>query len=547
MTVSDFAENSIKAISSTRVVLEGAIKPATILYSCRSGKIVEIYVDQVLDSVDHPLLRLYDVRICENVSPKVILPGLVDSHVHLNEPGRTEWEGFATGTQAACSGGVTTVVDMPLNAIPPTTTIENFNIKLDAARDQLWCDVAFWGGMIPGNLEHLVPLVRAGVRGFKGFLIDSGVDEFPAIDRAYIKKALSALRDCKTLLAFHAELQVDENLHTIADSDELRKIRSMDGKKGVTKKQGDSLALSHVLSPAEPRAGIPSHLVHNDDVIESPLETAAVFDKELSKVDPCLYSSFLLSRPDRFETDGISMVLKCLKDMLQKTGGNVPPVHIVHLASMDAVPIIRQARKEGLPITAETCFHYLSLAAENIPKSATHFKCCPPIRTEVNRVALWNAVREGVITSVVSDHSPCTPELKSLAKGDFFSAWGGISSVGLGLSLLYTKGRSMKPVVSLTEIVKWCCENTAEQVGLQHRKGFLRVGYDADIAIFDTDARQRIDNSTVYFKNKLTAYHGLALDGVVVKTIVGGKVAFSYGKGLSDIPHGQTLLEPRFA
>lgn len=547
MTVSNYAENAIKAISSSRVVLEGAIKPATIIYSSRSGKIIEIYVDQILDSVDHPLLQLYNVRVCENVSPKVILPGLVDSHVHLNEPGRTEWEGFATGTRAACSGGVTTVVDMPLNAIPPTTTIENFNIKLDAAKDQLWCDVAFWGGMIPGNLDHLVPLVRAGVRGFKGFLIDSGVDEFPAIDRAYINKALGTLSKCKTLLMFHAELQVDENLHTIVEPDELVKIRSMDGTNGVTKKQGESLALSHVLSPAEPRVGVPSHIVHHDDLIESPLETAAAVDKELSKVDPCMYSSFLISRPDRFETDAISMILKCLKDTMKKNAGSVPPVHIVHLASMDAIPLIRRAHKEGLPITAETCFHYLSLAAENIPRSGTHFKCCPPIRTEANRVALWNALREGVITSVVSDHSPCTPELKSLAKGDFFSAWGGISSVGLGLSLLYTKGRSMKPAVSLTEIVKWCCENTAEQVGLQHRKGFLRVGYDADLLVFDPDADQQIDNSSVYFKNKLTAYHGLTLNGVVLKTIVRGKVAFSHENGPSNAPLGQTLLEPRFA
>lgn len=546
MTVSDCADNLIKAISSTNVVLEGAIRAATIVYSSRSGKIIEIYADQVLDSLDHPLLRIYDVQICENVSPKVILPGLVDSHVHLNEPGRTEWEGFATGTRAACSGGVTTVVDMPLNAIPPTTTIANFNIKLQAAKDQLWCDVAFWGGMIPGNLDHLVPLVRAGVRGFKGFLIDSGVDEFPAINRAYINKALNVLAGSKTMMMFHAELQIDDNLHTIVDSDELKKIRSFEGENGVTKEQGVSLALSRVLSPAEPRAGIPSHIVHNDDAIESPLQAAAVLDKELSKVDPCTYSSFLISRPDRFETDAISMVLKCLKDMMLKNKGDVPPVHIVHLASVDAIPLIRQAHKEGIPITAETCFHYLSLAAENIPRSATHFKCCPPIRTEANRVGLWNALREGVITSVVSDHSPCTPELKSLAKGDFFSAWGGISSVGLGLSLLYTKGRSMKPPVSLTEIVKWCCENTAEQVGLQHRKGFIRIGYDADFVVFDQEGSQYIDNSSVYFKNKLTAYHGLTLDGVVMKTVVRGRVAFTYEDGPSNIPLGQTLLEPRF-
>lgn len=547
MTIPEFAEGPIKAISSERVVIDGSIKAATILYSTFSGKIVEIYVDEVIESVEDARLKLFDVQIYENVSPNVIFPGLVDSHVHLNEPGRTEWEGFATGTRAACSGGVTTVVDMPLNAIPPTTTISNFNTKLRATEDQLWCDVAFWGGMVPDNIDHLIPLVRAGVRGFKGFLIDSGVDEFPAIGKPYIKKAMKLLANSKTMMMFHAELQIDHNLHTIADSEEFVKIRSLDGQDSVTERQARSLALSHVLSPAEPRHGIPSHIVHNDDYINPMLTTAAALDKELREVDPCKYSSFLISRPDRFETDAISMILRCLEDSVRNNHGKAPPVHIVHLATMDAVPLIRRAHKAGLPITAETCFHYLTLAAENIPKSATYFKCCPPIRTEANRVALWGALREGVISSVVSDHSPCTPELKNLAHGDFFSAWGGISSVGFGLSLLHTKGCSMKPAVSLPEIAKWCCENTAKQVGLQHRKGYLRVGYDADFAIFNTEKEQNIDNESVQFKNKLTAYHGMTVKGVVLRTVLRGKVVFTLKSGPSDIPLGHPLLEPRFA
>lgn len=537
----------IKAISSTNVIIGGSSVPTTILYSTDSGKIVEIFPNIVIDSLEDPRLRVYDVKTYENVSPYFILPGLVDSHVHLNEPGRTEWEGFATGTKAACSGGVTTVVDMPLNAIPPTTTVANFNMKLKAAKEQLWCDVAFWGGLVPTNLGDLLPLVKAGVRGFKGFLIDSGVDEFPAINKAYIQEAMKVLADCETIMMFHAELQIDKHLHTIVDSDNITKIRSLDGGEDLTTKQIDSLALSHILSPAEPRTGAPSHIVHHDDISIPALEAAATFDKELAKVDPRKYSSFLISRPDRFESDAISLIISCLEDSIKRNKGKVPPVHIVHLASMEALPLIRRAHKRGLPITVETCFHYLSLAAENIPKSATYFKCCPPIRTEANRVALWGALREGLITSVVSDHSPCTPELKHLAKGDFFSAWGGISSVGLGLPLLYSKGSSMKPPVSLIDIVKWCCENTAKQIGLQHCKGYLAVGHDADFIVFDAEREQEICNSNLYFKNKLTAYNGFRLQGVVLTTYLRGRVIFDGHNGPSRTPLGKAILEPRFA
>lgn len=536
----------VQAISSNRVVLEGECRPATILYSTDSGKIIEIY-DFVVKSADDPLLHKFDVTVYDNCSPHVILPGLVDSHVHLNEPGRTEWEGFATGTQAACCGGVTTVVDMPLNAIPPTTTIANFNAKLKAAENQLWCDVAFWGGMIPENLDDLIPLVKAGVRGFKGFLIDSGVDEFPAIEQNYIKRAMKILADHKTIMMFHAELQVDRYPHTIAYNDDLVFVRSLDGAEDLTKRQINSLALSHVLSPAEPRTGLPSNIVHHDDVITPALEAAAQVDDELSKIDPCKYSSFLISRPDSFETDAISLVIKCLEDCMKQNEGKAPPVHIVHLASMDAVPLMRSARKRGFPITAETCFHYLCLAAENIPTKATYFKCCPPIRTEANRVALWDALFEGVITSVVSDHSPCTPELKNLAEGDFFSAWGGIASVGLGLSLLHTKTKTIRPQASLVDIVRWCCENTAKQVGLHHRKGYIRVGYDADFIVFDSERDQLITNKTVHFKNKITAYNGISIKGVVLNTYLRGMMIYDSKAGFSQTPMGQTLLEPRSA
>ncbi|CDO92847.1 unnamed protein product [Kluyveromyces dobzhanskii CBS 2104] len=530
----------IKAIASNYVAFHEGIHPGTIIYSVKTGKILDTVCGNVLTEQEI-FNRGWDLDSYEIVSPYLIMPGLVDSHVHLNEPGRTEWEGFETGTKAAVAGGVTTVIDMPLNAIPPTTTIENFKLKLDAAEGQLWCDVGFWGGLVPHNLDHLKPLIEAGVRGFKGFLIDSGVDEFPAIDKRYIQQALHILQGEKTMIMFHAELQLPEagHEHTVVDH-HGEGIDEFD----------DCNMLSTVksLSSVEPKYGQVSELIqHHEeypmDSIITPLEAAEyeANDKSLANVDPCDYKSFLLSRPDHFETDAISLIVDCLRNSVLKDGIERSPfVHIVHLASMEALPILKHAKEIGLPITAETCFHYLSLAAENIPESKTFYKCCPPIRSEKNRKALWNALRQGLLTSVVSDHSPCTPELKNLAKGDFFSAWGGIASVGLGIPLLYTNG------ASIAEIVKWCCENTSKQVGLDHKKGFLRTGYDADFAIFDMNTYQMVTNEKVYYKNKLTAYDGSKLKGLVRNTYVRGKMVFAVeGMGHSEHPLGQTILERR--
>ncbi|GMM38026.1 allantoinase [Saccharomycopsis crataegensis] len=615
-----------KAITSSKVVIDHTIAPATIVYSIESGKILKIFPGILKPNC--PELSRYDITSSNNnyrdVSPYVILPGLVDAHVHLNEPGRTEWEGFATGTQAAAFGGVTTVVDMPLNAIPPTTTLQNFHTKIHAAKGKTWVDVGFWGGLVPDNLDDLEPLMDAGVRGFKGFLIDSGVDEFPAIDTGYINQALEKVKGRSTVIMFHAEMQ-DHGVPHIEGLDECCKSyhhnnegkSSSDGgpsttitsssalengsideldldkldlgtsesfisnkntnppppssssssssssKKSsnystattLTAAQKDALASSPVLSPAEPKFGQPSELAKQSPILrpieknhashsDSPILRAANLDPSLTGINPTLYNSFLASRPDHFETVAITNILA--QSLLHPT----VPIHIVHLASQEAVPLIKFAQLHNLPITAETCFHYLSLSAEKIPAKATHFKCCPPIRTESNRKALWQALAQGIITTVVSDHSPCVPELKNLSGGDFFSAWGGIASVGLGLPILYSETLKMLSNgkdhrFSLVDIVRWCCENTAKQVGLDHRKGFIQEGHDADFAIFDDKVRWKLTNDAMHFKNKLTAYHGFEVVGKVVETVVRGKSVFVSGRGHSETPLGGLILEPR--
>ncbi|KAG2736851.1 hypothetical protein G9P44_000941 [Scheffersomyces stipitis] len=632
-----------RAISSTQVLIGTEVVPGTVIFSIESGKILYIESGKQLE-VDDPLLELYNVLPVDHrdVSPLVVMPGLVDAHVHLNEPGRTEWEGFATGTKAAAAGGVTTVIDMPLNAIPPTTTIANFNLKIDAAKDQTWVDVGFWGGLVPDNLHHLRPLISMGVRGFKGFMIESGVDEFPAIDPSYIVKAMERVEGQKTVLMFHAEMQpgqasgpVSEDSLRIGhqgaslssvispvevpltpkaskgfflqeDEDETVKrstqveplsgdiesislgmsasfiqrapkpvveLLSMDGNgncqeehenchlphnhagsidhKVLSDAQATALAKSPILAAVEPTFGkfarkanhfdSPFFRAVEEKPLDSPLLIAQSEDALLEDIDPTAYASFLASRPDNFETTAIAEIINC------STKFPTVPLHIVHLATHEAVPLIRAAKAKGLPITAETCFHYLSLYAESIANCSTHFKCCPPIRTNDNRKLLWRALRNDIITTVVSDHSPCTPDLKGLEKGDFFEAWGGISSVGFGLPILYTEGKKLSPPISFAEINKWCSLNTAKQVGLSHRKGKLAVGYDADLLVFDPNDKYIVQNQDTYFKNKLTAYAGKEFSGRVIETIVGGNSVYAFGKGHSDVPMGKLILEPRFA
>lgn len=382
---------------------------------------------------------------------------------------------------------------MPLNAIPPTTTLDNFKTKLQAAQNQCWVDVGFWGGIIPGNADELVPLVNAGVRGFKCFMIESGVDEFPAVQQSDIETALTTLKSENTMVMFHAEKE--------------------------------------------------SEYQHQAHDFPHPTATISKITEEIPDLHPTTYAAFLASRPDQMELDAIKTIIEA------SPVAPSLPLHIVHLASADAVPIIRKAKNDGIPLTVETCFHYLAFAAENIPDKATAFKCCPPIRSSDNNERLWDALRTGEVTSVVSDHSPCTPHLKDLEVGDYFRAWGGISSVGLGLSILWTgiqkQMRSKNLQYTFSDIARWTSYNTATQTGLIESKGSITVGKDADFCLFDPNDTLVVDQTLLPFKNKITPYHGSKLNGLVKETILRGKTIFTTTDGHLPTPSGALLLEKR--
>ncbi|KAI0179813.1 allantoinase [Hypoxylon sp. FL1284] len=521
----------VTVLVSTRAVLtlpddSLLLSPATISISPATGKIVAIE-PTILPKTSFPSSATYI-----DYGSKLLIPGLVDAHVHLNEPGRTEWEGFNTGTRAAASGGVTTVIDMPLNAIPPTTTLAGFKEKLAASRGQCWVDVGFYGGVIPGNADELLPLVDAGVRGFKGFLIESGVEEFPAISSNDVAIAMKTLNGTPTTLMFHAEM-----IPPISDS------------------VGDAVQASE--PPLAPHGDLKS------------------------------YKTFLESRPPSFETYAVDEILS-----LAHLAPNLH-LHIVHLSATQAIPTLKAARKAGVDITAETCFHYLGLAAEGVEDGDCRYKCCPPIREQLNQDGLWDELTapDSCIKTVVSDHSPCTPELKLLPQhlqpieaphmhhsdsgidmsadleqerkatlaaeaGDFFAAWGGISSVGLGLPILHTSARERaaaggKSAPSIVDIVRLCCAATARQVGLSHRKGALRVGMDADVCVFDEAEEWVLRSAGMHWKNRCSPWEGRRFAGRVRETWVRGRKVFELGGANAGFvggrPVGEAITEKRVA
>jgi allantoinase len=428
-------------VHSGRVVLPEGMQPATL--HVREGRIERI--DRDVQSAPP------DVDI--DASDLVILPGLVDTHVHINEPGRTDWEGFAAATRAAAAGGVTTLVDMPLNSIPATTTVQALDEKRAAAQGQLHVDVAFWGGVVPGNSEDLEPLILAGVRGFKCFLSPSGVDEFPNVTEADLQKALPVIRNWHVPLLAHAEW------------------------------------------PAE---------------LREPLGERR------------RYSTWLDSRPPEAERRAIRLLANLSFDCARSRA--VCRVHIVHLATSAALPVIREARARGVPVTVETCPHYLTFAAEDIPDGDTRFKCAPPIRSSAEREQLWNALIAGEIDLIATDHSPAPPAMKRLADGDFVAAWGGIASLQVGLAAVWTEARERG--VSPEKIARWMSEAPAHLARLSPHKGNLTVGADADFVIWDPDGETLVDQTALYHRHPLTPYHGRRLAGEVKTTVLGGEVIY---------------------
>ncbi|MFD1149901.1 allantoinase AllB [Saccharothrix hoggarensis] len=382
--------------------------------------------------------HLHAETVVELADDEVLLPGLVDTHVHVNDPGRSEWEGFDSATRAAAAGGVTTIVDMPLNSVPATTTAAALEVKREAARGRVHVDVGFWGGIVPDNLDDLAELHDAGVFGFKCFLIHSGVDEFPHVGEDQLRAALSVLQPRDALTIVHAEDPHD-----------------------VT----------------EPGPG---------------------------------YRGFLDSRPHEAESHAITAVV----DLANETKARL---HVLHLSSAHGLRHVKAAKELGLRLTAETCPHYLTFVAEEIGDAATEFKCCPPIREAANREQLWHALRDDLIDLVVTDHSPCTPDLK---RGDFATAWGGVASLQLGLPAVWTQARQRGH--ALTDVVRWMAANPADLVGLD-AKGRIAPGADADFCVFAPDEAFVVDRATLHHRNPVTPYHGRPLAGVVRQTWLRGQ------------------------
>ncbi len=392
--------------------------------------------------------RLAGRRIVELGEGEVLLPGLVDTHVHVNEPGRTEWEGFESATRAAAAGGVTTIVDMPLNSIPPTVSVEALEIKKTTAEGRVFVDVGFWGGVVPDNLDQLRGLDAAGVFGFKCFLLPSGVDEFPDVSVDEMRAAMEVLAELDSLLVVHAE---------------------------------------------------DAHIIE---------KSAQAGSRE--------YAPFLASRPRSAEDAAIAEVIRGAAD----TGVRA---HILHLSNSESMGRIAAARADGVDLSVETCPHYLTIAAEDVPAGATAFKCCPPIREESNRDDLWRGLADGVIDFVVSDHSPSTPEMKFAGDGDFQVAWGGIASLQLGLSLMWTEGSARG--FDLARIVTLMSERPAARVGLlgPGGKGRIAEGYAADLVVFAPDETFTVDATTLAHRHPITPYDGRELRGVVHMTFLAGE------------------------
>ncbi len=449
-------------VRSRRVVLPSGVQPAAL--HVRKGRI------SAIREFSDPLPR--STRVLDE-GERVVSPGLVDTHVHVNQPGRTHWEGFRSATRAAAAGGVTTLVDMPLNSIPPTTSMGALRRKLEAASGRVRVDVGFYGGVVPDNQQRLQILHAAGVLGFKCFLIDSGVEEFPAVTPRHLKDVLPQVKRLPSRLLVHAELA----LPLPQGRSELRSL------------------------PAAERRR---------------------------------YSRYLDSRPESWEEEAVQQVIR----LAGETGC---PLHVVHLASSRALRALAAARRQGLPITVETCPHYLTSSAEEIPDGATLWKCAPPIREASHREALWEGLREGQIDSIASDHSPSSPDLKSLNEGDFAAAWGGISSLQLTLSLVWTEARPRG--FALVDLARWLSDGPARLVALGHRKGRIALGMDADLVVWEPEKQWEVRPEALFHRHPISPYLGRALYGRVERTLLRGETIYHQGKWPGH-PRGGLLLRP---
>jgi allantoinase len=436
-----------QAFVSSRVVTPEGVRPAAVIVD--QGRIQDVRDPGAVPRTTE----------LHQFGDRVLLPGLVDSHVHVNEPGRTEWEGFATATRAAAAGGYTTVVDMPLNCLPETTTVAALEAKREAAAGQCHVDWAPWGGLTGQNTHHLAPLAEAGVAGFKCFLVDPGIAGLVMVERQELEAALPTLVRTGLPLLVHAELA--EHLNLGGDADDWRH-----------------------------------------------------------------YATWLRSRPDESELAAIRMLIGlCRRYRFH--------LHIVHLATALALESLALARAEGLPVTVETCPHYLHFVAEEIPAGGTLFKCAPPIRWRANREALWQGLRDGIIDMIVTDHSPCPPSMK---QGDFRQAWGGIASLSVALPVIWTEMRQRG--LPLEHLVRWMSTQPAKLAGLEKRKGAISAGWDADLVVFDPDVEFTLSQADLHYRHPVTPYLGETLRGRVLATFVRGAPVFKDGS-FADLPIGR--------
>jgi allantoinase len=443
------------AIHSNRTVTPAGVKEATVFVSDR--KIINVVEGKI------------DTRTSVDVidaGDSVLMPGIIDSHVHINEPGRTSWEGFETATKAAAAGGITTLIDMPLNSTPVTTTLNAFREKIDAAKNKLYVNCGFWGGVIPGNENDIKSLIDAGVLGFKAFLTHSGIDDFPNVVLADLEKVAFLFFKNNIPLLVHAELDL----------------------------YGEA-------------------------------------QKKLEK-NPRSYSAYLNSRPKEWEDKAIEMMVGYAEKYNLR-------VHIVHLSSSNSIEPIKEARKKGIKITVETCPHYLFFNAENIADGDTRYKCAPPIREKANNDLLLKALKEGLIDFVVTDHSPSVPELKKMDSGNFNEAWGGIASLQFSLPVMWTLMK--KNNFSIVDLSHLMSDKIARFLSLDKSKGKIEKGYDADLVVWNPEAKFIVSQSMIHHRNKLTPYEEVELSGVVEKTYLAGRKIFDRGSFVSS-PSGKIIF-----